>query len=361
METGRYEQALRVLNNAESFLGAHPGGYFDNVLSLLEGEVLYYHGRKKEGRSLIDEVIANLGEKKHLGHECELRILGDFERREHYYPDSVRTLEASLARLKNMNGRIYTRALTLVSLGASRLHLNGVDDGLAAREIDEAERIALRCGYRYIETHVGFLRAWIALNQGDEEGAIRHLTPSLALASRCLHVHYYLQEGRLCKELLALAFARNIHRDFLKDIFIQMGEESIQALLPLMQSDDVNTRIDTLNTIALAGGVSAAPHIYRFLKDDDNHVRVMAKKAVAMLREHIKDPGEVLTRRENEVLKYMSQGVSNAEIAESLYITEPTVKTHVTRIFQKLGVTKRTQAAAFYHQRLRNGTMKENP
>ncbi|HDZ59849.1 MAG TPA: response regulator transcription factor, partial [Actinobacteria bacterium] len=101
----------------------------------------------------------------------------------------------------------------------------------------------------------------------------------------------------------------------------------------------------------MAGGVAAAPQIYRFLKDEDRDVRTNAKKVVSRLRSGIKDPNDVLTRRENEVLSRLSEGVSNAEIAERLFIAEPTVKTHITRIFQKLGVTKRTQAAAFYHQR----------
>ncbi|HHW02206.1 MAG TPA: response regulator transcription factor [Thermoanaerobacterales bacterium] len=54
-----------------------------------------------------------------------------------------------------------------------------------------------------------------------------------------------------------------------------------------------------------------------------------------------------LTEREMEVLQQISMGLSNREIAENLYITEKTVKNHLTNIFQKLGVNDRTQAVLF--------------
>jgi len=52
-----------------------------------------------------------------------------------------------------------------------------------------------------------------------------------------------------------------------------------------------------------------------------------------------------LTRREFDVLRLVAQGDSNRSIAKKLFISEKTVKNHLTNIFQKLGVGDRTQAA----------------
>jgi DNA-binding CsgD family transcriptional regulator len=51
-----------------------------------------------------------------------------------------------------------------------------------------------------------------------------------------------------------------------------------------------------------------------------------------------------LTRRELEVLQLMADGLSNREMAERLCISENTVKTHCSRLFDKLGAGRRTQA-----------------
>jgi DNA-binding CsgD family transcriptional regulator len=51
-----------------------------------------------------------------------------------------------------------------------------------------------------------------------------------------------------------------------------------------------------------------------------------------------------ITRRELEVLELMAQGMSNREIAERLFVSENTVKTHSSRVFDKLGARRRTQA-----------------
>lgn len=53
---------------------------------------------------------------------------------------------------------------------------------------------------------------------------------------------------------------------------------------------------------------------------------------------------EMLSEREIEVLNLMAKGASNKDIADQLSITQSTVKTHITSIFQKLDVTTRTEA-----------------
>lgn len=54
-----------------------------------------------------------------------------------------------------------------------------------------------------------------------------------------------------------------------------------------------------------------------------------------------------LTRREYEVISLISKGFNNKEIGQELYISEKTVKNHVSNIFKKINVNDRTQAALF--------------
>lgn len=57
-----------------------------------------------------------------------------------------------------------------------------------------------------------------------------------------------------------------------------------------------------------------------------------------------------ITPRELEILRLIAAGLSNREIAERLFVSENTVKTHSSRVFDKLGARRRTQAVQFGKQ-----------
>ncbi|BAU11929.1 two component transcriptional regulator, LuxR family [Leptolyngbya sp. NIES-3755] len=75
--------------------------------------------------------------------------------------------------------------------------------------------------------------------------------------------------------------------------------------------------------------------------------KAIASPAVSLQPTHLPTELMGLTAREREVLRLIVAGASNREIAETLYISERTVKNHITHILSQLKVRDRTQAAMF--------------
>ena len=91
---------------------------------------------------------------------------------------------------------------------------------------------------------------------------------------------------------------------------------------------------------AATGDAVLAPALARRLADE------LARR----LTPQALDGMDQLTDRERDVLAQMAEGLSNAEIAQRLFITEGTVKTHVARILHKLGVRDRLQAVVLAYR-----------
>ena len=77
------------------------------------------------------------------------------------------------------------------------------------------------------------------------------------------------------------------------------------------------------------------------------HPRVANRLVRELSRTDKKKTDIRLTRRETDVLSLLVKGHSNKEMAEAMFISEKTVKNHLTSIFRKLGVKDRTQAAVY--------------
>ncbi len=76
----------------------------------------------------------------------------------------------------------------------------------------------------------------------------------------------------------------------------------------------------------------------------------LSPEAAACLLSELRMPHRdevTLTERENEVLLLLAKGMSNKEISQALHIAEPTTKTHVSHILDKMGVASRAQAALY--------------
>ena len=100
---------------------------------------------------------------------------------------------------------------------------------------------------------------------------------------------------------------------------------------------------------ALVAIIFAVLGIWLGLRLTKSHETIVVQEvpvavATPFSRDDAKRESLSITRRELEILELIAQGLSNREIAEKLYVSENTVKTHSSRVFDKLGAKRRTQA-----------------
>lgn len=111
----------------------------------------------------------------------------------------------------------------------------------------------------------------------------------------------------------------------------------------LLKEMDSDSLIDAIKVVS-DGGSYLHPKVTHNLVQE---YRRLAQENVSSVAENAIEyhkPLHLLTRRECEVLQLLADGKSNRAVAETLYISEKTVKNHVSNILQKMSVNDRTQA-----------------
>jgi DNA-binding NarL/FixJ family response regulator len=109
----------------------------------------------------------------------------------------------------------------------------------------------------------------------------------------------------------------------------------------LLKDATAEELFDAVRVVA-AGDALLSPRVTRRLITEFARLRPTAPVTPVVLKE--------LTPREAEVLRLVAEGLSNAEIAERLVVSEETVKTHVSHVFAKLGVRDRAQAVVVAYE-----------
>ncbi len=119
-----------------------------------------------------------------------------------------------------------------------------------------------------------------------------------------------------------------------------------EKVYPAIEAGATGYLLKTSTAHEIADAIRATQRGERVLEPE-----VTTKMMEKMSRRNEPVLHEELTNRENEILMLISEGKSNQEIADELFITLKTVKTHVSNILAKLEVEDRTQAAiyAFKH------------
>jgi DNA-binding NarL/FixJ family response regulator len=184
----------------------------------------------------------------------------------------------------------------------AELERGALDD--AATSADRLGQLAEQTGSRLLQAMAGVANGAVLLGRGDAQRALS-LLKEACMISRELSCPYETAETRV---LVGLA-AR------------QLGDEATAAL-------------ELEAARATFAALGAAP--------DVAHVD-------ALLAKEPQSPGG-LTAREAEVLRLVTVGKSNREIAAELFISEHTVARHLSNIFRKIGVTSRSAATSFAHE-----------
>lgn len=146
---------------------------------------------------------------------------------------------------------------------------------------------------------------------------------------------------------------------------IQMpGASGIDLTRRLVQAGGppvlILTTYDTQADVVAAVEAGAMGYLLKDAPEDElydavvrasQRTRVLSPQVANVLADRLINPAEALSAREIELLRALQTGASNREIAEQLFISQATVKTHLIHIYAKLGVDNRTAAVEKARQR----------
>ena len=351
-ESAKYRESLKWIAVAKSYTDRSKG--YDLAFKALEGQNFLYAGEPSKGQRIIEMIFGDKSEHKMLGPDSTLNYLGAWQRQNGAFAEALASHEKSLA-LSLKEEKPYAIASSLLNLAFDRLKQHLVAEGLPHRQLQEALSIAKKGHYSYLIAQIGFVHAWIAFSSKEIAVAKREIKKSLQLSAENGYDHFVSNEGASCLPLLIFAFEHNISRDYLTGIFTQIGPDAVKALLKLFDTANANLKKATITSLAVMATPDAVGVIRRLMRDPDVEVKTFAENALTQIRANVTNPEHVLSQREFSVFSMVGKGLSNAEIAEALFISEATVKTYVSRIFNKLGLSKRGQVASFFHHQAENG------
>ena len=165
----------------------------------------------------------------------------------------------------------------------------------------------------------------------------------------------------------AVSMARELKPDVILLDLVMPRKDGVQTILEI-KKDNPEARILVLTSFAenhqvfsaIKSGAmgylmkdTSSEELIQAIRDTFNYQPAMQPKIARQLMQDIQSqdskPGSemALTEREIEILQLVALGKTNQEIADDLVLSERTVRTHITNILAKLGLSNRTQAALY--------------
>ena len=204
---------------------------------------------------------------------------------------------------------------------------------MSTRILIADDQSLVRAGFRLIlESQKDFEVVGEAADGVEAVAAIRRLRPDVVLMDVRMPrldgieaTRLALEDGATCRLIVLTTF------DLDEYVYNAIRVGASGFLLKDVTPDQLIAAV----RLVQAGDALLAPSITRRLIE-----RYAVRRGSDARRKEI----ESLTEREADVLRLMARGMGNQEIAEKLFVSEATVKTHVAHILDKLGVANRVQA-----------------
>lgn len=321
------EQALQIVESADG----KPSSIAAEVY-LLKGVILYEENKLEAAGRFMDRSLAlskqaGMGELQYAAHFWSgLVAMGRGEQEE-----AIGRLGAAERVAEQLN---IHRAVRHVAAGRVRLLLffgnlapvrSWVEEIEAAEDGDAPALAPIREFEELTLAH-----AYIVLDRpGETLALLARLEPEVEAAGRLDHVHRIMALRALA---LSAMGARSRALDTLSQLLPLTAAEGYVRLYV-----DLGTPMAKLLHQAAAAGIEAA---------EARKLLGAFEAASGVESAMVSAAAASLTRREKEVLALIAAGYSNQQIAEELVISLGTVKRHISNIYRKLGVRRRTQAVA---------------
>ncbi len=345
INTGEYDKALYYFEKAlevEKILNRKRGERYDlaNI-----GEVYMLKGDYDKANDFFQKALALTKPNKN---NIELTLLGQLNQKKGNYEKSIAYYQGAISKLTAKKNKRYL-SNALINLGKSQIHLQmnnegfqNINKGLAiASEIGSKENIVL--GYNalvsYYEVKKNYKKALKANKTANiYQDSIINEASQKSIISTQIAYETDIKDKEIQK--LALAKKQNLikaKRNYKRMLFsIAFGVLAFISLLVILYLYHKNADLEMQN-------LNSELQSY-VLKIEDLKTKMKHDKSVEKVEMLEQLSQYNLSKREEEVLGFIGQGLNNEEIANTLFVSKNTIKTHIKNIYSKLNVKNRVQA-----------------